>query len=132
MSAAMERAWLLTPAPSELEEALTSFIARKLMRITQKRDDMMEVKHGSTLAIDLGGTLDWLPVHGWIWYQRDADNGVRVQARIQPRGRPRLLRRGRIKRAYEKKMSSWLEQVGETLRAIAEDVHEVPPAPGRR
>jgi hypothetical protein len=123
----MERAWLVEPAPRGLDEALTDFIARKLMTITRRSDRMMEVKHGSTLAIDLGGTLDWLPVRGRIWHQPEGSTGTRVQARIQPRGRPRVVRRRQIRRVYDKKMSSWLEQVEATLRATAQEVHEVPP-----
>jgi hypothetical protein len=130
MSAAMERAWLLVPATSELDEALTSFIASKLMKVRQERGGMLEVTHGSTLAIDLGGTLDWLPVRARIWH-RPEDEGTRVQARIQQRGRPRLVRRRQIQRVYEAKMSSWLEQLDAALRATAEDVQEVTPVPGR-
>jgi hypothetical protein len=124
----MERAWLVEPSPGDLDAALTAFVARKLMTVTRHNDGVMEVKHGSTLAIDLGGTLDWLPIRGAIWYRQEGE-GTRVQARIGPRGRPRLLRRRQIQRLYAKKMSSWLEQVADTLRATGRQVREVPPVP---
>jgi hypothetical protein len=129
MSANMQRAWVLSAAPGELDAALTSFIARKLMKITQRRDGMIEVTAGSTLAIDLGGTLDWLPVRARIWRCPEREERTRVQAQIRPRGRPRLVRRGQIRRLYKTKMSSWLAQLDETLRATGVQVQEVPPVP---
>src|SRR2546430_8093256 len=129
MSANMQRAWVLSAAPGELDAALTSFIARKLMKITQRRDGMIEVTAGSTLAIDLGGTLDWLPVRARIWRCPEREERTRVQAQIRPRGRPRLVRRGQIRRLYKTKMSSWLAQLDETLRATGGQGQEGSPGP---
>lgn len=127
MSAGMERAWRLGAPSGDLEEALTAFIARKLMKVTRQTDAVMEVRHGSTLAIDLGGTLDWLPIRARIWHGPEADGGTRVQAHIQPRGRPRIVRRQQIADRYQTKMSSWLEQLDATLRATAAEVQEITP-----
>jgi hypothetical protein len=127
----MERAWLVIAAPSELDKTLTEFLARRLMKIKRRRGGMMDVTAGSILRVVPGGAIDWLPVRARIWQRRDQDRRTRVQARIRPRGRPRLVRRRRSQTLYERKMSSWLAQLEATLRASAQEVREVSPVPER-
>lgn len=117
--------WQLIPDSTPIEEVLTTFVARRIMKVTRQRPDAIEVKGGSALALGKRAkALDWLPVRGRIAFRARDDGYTVVEASIGPRGRPHLRRR-LFAELYEQKLSSWLADLDRTLRASTKDVREV-------
>jgi hypothetical protein len=116
--------WQLIP-DSPIDEVLTAFVARRIMKVTKQQPDAIEVTGGSALAVGMRAkALDWLPVRGRISFREGADGYTDVEASIGPRGRPHLRRR-LFAELYEQKLSSWLADLDRTIRANAKDVRDV-------
>jgi hypothetical protein len=104
---------------SRIDEVLTEFVARRVMKVTHQRPGLIEVKGGSALAAGKRAkALDWLPVKGQISYTQDGSL-IHVEATIGPRGRPHL-RRQLFEELYEHKLSSWLADLDRTLSSRTE------------
>jgi hypothetical protein len=126
MTASKRQQWRLRPGEAELDEVLTEFVARRIMKVTRQRPGELEVKGGSALAAGKRArALDWLPVRARIAYAPDGGGYVVVDAEIGPRGRPHL-RRALFDELYEHKLSSWLAELDRTLRARTDVVEGVP------
>ncbi len=136
MTGEKHQRWQVLEGRSRIDEVLTEFVARRLMKVTHQRPGLIEVKGGSALAAGKRAqALDWLPVKGRIAYSQDGSH-IRVEATIGPRGRPHV-RRHLFEELYEHKLSSWLADLDRTLRSrteAAEDAPaegQVPGSPGR-
>jgi hypothetical protein len=134
MIAVKRQLWRLRPGQAQIDQVLTEFVARRVMKVTRQRPGVIEVKGGSALAAGKRAkALDWLPVRGRIAYGPDKGGYIRVEAEIGPRGRPHL-RRALFEELYEHKLSSWLAELDRTLRARTDAVQPVEPpsTPGTR
>ncbi len=119
MTAGKRQHWKLVCDRTGIEAVLTAFVARRIMKITEQRPGLIEVKGGSALALGKRAqVLDWLPVRGRISFTEDEHGCTVVEASIGPRGRPHLRRR-LFEELYEQKLSSWLAELDRTLSASA-------------
>lgn len=124
MTAEKHQQWKLVSNGTGIEAVLTAFVARRIMKITEQRPGLIEVKGGSALALGKRAqVLDWLPVRGRISFTEDEHRYTLVEASIGPRGRPHLRRR-LFEELYEQKLSSWLAELDRTLRASAQEGRE--------
>ena len=124
MIAVKRQQWRLRPGQAQIDQVLTEFVARRVMKITRQRPGAIEVKGGSALAAGKRAkALDWLPVRGRITYGPDKGGYIEVEAEIGPRGRPHL-RRALFEELYEHKLSSWLAGLDRTLRASTLQVRD--------
>ncbi|HEY3728097.1 MAG TPA: glycosyltransferase family 4 protein [Solirubrobacteraceae bacterium] len=109
------RHWSLRDCEQPIEEVLTDFAARRIMKITSRRPGVIELKAGSALAVGKRArALDWLPVRARISFGSDEDGRVWVDASIWPRGRAHFRRR-LFDQLYEHKLSSWLAELDRAL-----------------
>ncbi len=127
MIAEKHQRWQVLEGRSRIDEVLTEFVARRVMKVTHQRPGLIEVKGGSALAVgQRAQVLDWLPVKGQIAYAQEGSH-IRVEATIGPRGRPHI-RRQLFEELYEHKLSSWLADLDRTLRSRTESVADAPDA----
>ena len=112
------RQWLLRLGDAPLEPVLTTFVARRIMRITDQWPGTIEAKGGSALALGKRArVLDWLPVRARIVFGSDGQGCTWVQASVARRGRPHFRRR-LFDRLYEQKLTSWLADLDRTLQGV--------------
>jgi hypothetical protein len=116
--------WHLVLDGIGIDTILLAFGARRIMRVTEQRAGLIEVKGGSALAVGKRArTLDWLPVRARISWVEDPNGYTQVEATVGPRGRPHIRRR-LFAALYEQKLSSWLAELDRTLRASAKRVRD--------
>jgi glycosyltransferase involved in cell wall biosynthesis len=114
-AAERHQSWRLGDPGEGIEYVLTEFVARRLMKIIERRPGVIDLKGGSALAVGKRArALDWLPVRAQILFGADAQGLIWVDASIRPRGRAHLRRR-LFDGLYEHKLASWLAELDRTL-----------------